>query len=169
MAPKKKITWRNSTEKKTLYKEIALGNLAGMPPREVWETWHNGVCQKFKYANFRQNLLALRKKVARDKMFSARSQAAFDNDKHHYSRPKDRFIWRGSPEQDQLRQDIKSGDLDDMMPMEVRQTRQVYLNLPINKTQWRNYLWQERRRLYNQLNEEERKKIIKMKTNRIFD
>ena len=166
MAPEK-VSWFKSNEKKVLYNDIADGSLAGMSPKEVYET-RDGIYKKFAYIRFRTNLNNLRKAVAKDFMYANRAKAAFDNDKIFYPRPSNYFVWRGSDEQRQLRKDIQSGEMDDKEPMQARMYRTMYSELPISKAQWRNYLWQERRRHFNQIHSNERKEIIRMKTEKIF-
>ena len=72
--------WRNSKEKDILYKDITKGNVAGMAPILVYGM-HDGIYHKFKYKNFRNNLLRLRKSVADNEERASAAKAAYDHDK----------------------------------------------------------------------------------------
>ena len=160
--------WRNSKEKDILYKDITKGNVAGMAPILVYGM-HDGIYHKFKYKNFRNNLLRLRKSVADNEDRASAAKAAYDHDKQYYKKPADRFAWRGSKAQEMLRKDIASGDVpEDFDPMQARLSRLMCALPPLSKTEWRNHLWQERRRHFNSLDPDEKKKIIQMKNKKLF-
>lgn len=166
---KNSVAWRNSKEKDILYTDIDEGNIAGMGPKEVYET-RGGIYKRFKYENFRGNLNRLRKTIAAEHTKADLAQEAYDHDKDYYKKPTNIFVWRGSDEQKQLRTDIKEKYIEeDVPPMEARLTRPMYASLPITTTAWRNYLWQERRRHFSNLDPEEKKKIIEMKNSKLFN
>ena len=168
MARAKKPGWRNSKEKEILYNDIDKGHVAGMTPNQVYAT-HGGIYHKFKYENFRGNLHRLRKNVADQKLKATTTKQAYDHDKKYYKKPPNIFVWRGSEAQKQLWVDIEDGTIDDdVSPMDARLSRTMYGELPLEAKEWRNYLWQERRRHFNNLDPEEKKKIIEMKNKKLF-
>ena len=138
-----------------------------MPPKEVYKM-HNGVCEKFKYKNFRTNLRNLRNKVAADRFAADKSKEAYENDKHLCAKPKDQFVWKGSFEQQLLAKDIRDGELDGMKPKQARKRRTIYEEMPVSVTQWRDLFWGEKRRYAKKQRDEELKEIIRMKNKKLF-
>ena len=168
MAPATKPpNWRNSKEKKLLYEDISNGDIAGMPPKQVYNT-RDGIYHKFKYTNFRTNLNNLRKRVATDRFAADRTQKAYDHDKPYFTKPENLFVWNLSNERKLLSQDVRDGKVDGKKPRAVRASRDEYKDIPLTPTKWRDFLWQEKGRYAKEQRKEELKEIVQMKSKGIF-
>ena len=163
----KEPSWSKSKEKEKLYEDINSGEVAGMSTKEVYEM-HDGIYKKFKYPNFRTNLRNLRNKVAKDRMAADKSKEAYDHDKSFFAKPRHTFAWKDSDQHKQLVKDIRDGSLDGMKPIEARNTRDEYKDLPFSVDEWRNLFWAEKRRFGKEQRLDELKEIIRMKNNKLF-
>ena len=168
MTAAKQPKWRGSEARKVLNEDIVKGVIAGMEPRNIY-MMHNGLYKPFKYERFRSNLRNLCIAVSKQYESSYKSSAAFDNDKQWYPKPTDKFVWYKSPEQEQIRKDIEQGKVNGKKPIEIRESRDEYKALPISTRQWRDYLWQEKKRFMKKSRSKELREIVGMKTKKIFN
>ena len=138
--------WRNSRAKTLLQQDILSGRAKTFKgPSALYQS--RPEYKRYKKANFINNFYSLRKSLESMNTVAAAGLQAFRNDVGRLAQNRVGFHFNGSALQRQLRRDVVEGLTANKTPSEVRESRALYKDAPITLQQFRNYLWQERRRV----------------------
>jgi hypothetical protein len=142
----KKPKWETSEAKKLLQKDLEEGRVtAQMAPDEVYAM--KDEYREFKYENFRNNLLTLKKKAEQNGDSAAFDSAALANDEKIYPRPATAAAgyprWDRSDAERLLKVDVDKGKHAQMTPQKLRACETAYEEFPLEV--FRKHIYQETR------------------------
>lgn len=132
----KQIDWKKSETRKILIDDLQKGYLAmdeqDRSAEEAWEFYkHFPEFEKVPFKQFKDRLADHRSQAKKDHVSSLRDEIAFVNSRAFY--PRAEFTRKGekvfdlSPAKELLRQDIKTGHVNQMTPEQIRLSRPEYL------------------------------------------
>jgi hypothetical protein len=145
--------WKTSASKELLRRDIVAGRLpAHWKPAKVWEEYQNSpefVAEKIDKDKLGARLRSLRKTLSDRHDRAARDAAALVHDRvlfpapaqNHRGKPR----WQGSLAEQLLKSDIDQGRHKSMTPLQLYNSRPVYVHA-CDLTTFRNHIYQDQRR-----------------------
>ena len=157
---KKPIPWAKSDAKFYLREDVISGIISkNMKAKDVYNM--RPQYKEYKYENFRNNLLSLRKAVKRDLGRAELDKEYYQHDKHLFRGDSNlnSKAWHRSDAYNILKEDIKGGRVEGMKPKEIYNSRREYQAFSLKKVRIQIYVEQERLR---------KKKLIELGTHPRF-
>jgi hypothetical protein len=128
------VKWRNSKQKKQLYKDIVNGVVDESTDVNAVYNMHDGIYLEFELTNFRTNLKNLIKSITKSRNEAVRDFNVLANTlerKNAAAAVVPAYpAWQSSDARALLVNDLAAGFLDGMKPSEIQQTRTQYMSFP---------------------------------------
>ena len=155
---KKPIPWAKSDAKFYLREDVISGIISkNMKAKDVYNM--RPEYKEYKYENFRNNLLSLRKVVKRDLGRAELDKEYYQHDKHLFRGDANCEEWHTSEAYKVLKEDMKDGKVDGRKPKDIYNSRREYQAFSLKKVRNQIYVEQERLR---------KKKMIELGTHPRF-